>query len=55
MTFKVTGAIFKNTPEKLQQRLGARFDANKNYPDVDGLFGIKEGGPDGVCQLCDEC
>ena len=31
MTFKVTGAIFKNTPEKLQQRLGERFDPNKNY------------------------
>jgi hypothetical protein len=42
MTFKVTGAIFKNTPEKLQQRLGARFEPNKNYPNVEGLFGIKE-------------
>jgi hypothetical protein len=42
MTFKVTGAIFKNTPEKLQQRLGERFDPNKNYPNVEGLFGIKE-------------
>jgi hypothetical protein len=29
MTFKVKGAIFKNTPEKLQQRLGDRFDASK--------------------------
>jgi hypothetical protein len=42
MSFKVNGAIFKNTPEKLQQRLGDRFDASKNYPDVDGVFGIKE-------------
>ena len=42
MSFKVKGAIFKNTPEKLQQRLGDRFDASKKYPDVDGVFGIKE-------------
>lgn len=42
MTFKAYGAIFKNTPEKLQQRLGDRYDAGKNYPDVDGVFGIKE-------------
>ncbi len=42
MTFKVIGAIFKNTPEKLQQRLGERYDASKPYPDIDGVFGIKE-------------
>lgn len=42
MTFKAKGAIFKNTPEKLQARLGDRYDAGKNYPDVDGVFGIKE-------------
>mgnify|MGYP000231635136 CR=1 FL=1 len=42
MTFKSKGAIFKNTPEKLQQRLGDRYDASKPYPDVDGLFSIKE-------------
>ena len=42
MTFKVKGAIFKNTPEKLQQRLGDRYDASKKYPDTDGVFGIKE-------------
>jgi hypothetical protein len=42
MTFKAKGAIFKNTPEKLQQRLGDRYDAGKKYPDVDGLFSIKE-------------
>ena len=42
MTFKITGAIFKNTAEKLQQRLGDRYDASKKYPEVDGVFGIKE-------------
>jgi hypothetical protein len=42
MSFKAKGAIFKNTPEKLQQRLGDRYDASKKYPDVDGVFGIKE-------------
>jgi hypothetical protein len=42
MTFKIKGAIFKNTPEKLQQRLGDRYDASKKYPEVDGVFGIKE-------------
>jgi hypothetical protein len=42
MTFKIKGAIFKNTGEKLQQRLGDRYDASKKYPEVDGVFGIKE-------------
>ena len=42
MTFKVFGAIFKNTPEKLQKRLGDLYDASKPYPNVDGTFGIKE-------------
>jgi hypothetical protein len=42
MTFKAKGAIFKNTPEKLQQRLGDRYDASKKYPDVDGVFSIRE-------------
>lgn len=42
MTFKAKGAIFKNTPEKLQQRLGDRYDSSKKYPDVDGVFSIKE-------------
>jgi hypothetical protein len=42
MSFRIKGAIFKNTPEKLQQRLGDRYDAGKKYPDVDGVFGIKE-------------
>ena len=42
MTFKIKGAIFKNTAEKLQQWLGDRYDASKKYPEVDGVFGIKE-------------
>jgi hypothetical protein len=42
MSFKVKGAIFKNTPEKLKQRLGDRYDASKNYPDVDGFFSVRE-------------
>ena len=42
MTFKANGALFKNTPEKLQQRLGDRFDPNKAYPLFDGTFSIKE-------------
>jgi hypothetical protein len=42
MTFKIKGAIFKNTAEKLQHRLGDRYDASKKYPEVDGVFGIKE-------------
>lgn len=42
MTFKIKGAIFKNTAEKLQKRLGDRYDASKKYPEVDGVFGIKE-------------
>ena len=43
MTFKINGAIFKNTAEKLQQWLGDRYDASKKYPEVNGVFGIKEG------------
>jgi hypothetical protein len=42
MTFKAIGFIFKNTPEKLQQRFGASYVATKNYPDIDGYFAIKE-------------
>jgi len=42
MTFKANGALFKNTPEKLQQRLGDRFNPNANYPLFDGNFSIKE-------------
>lgn len=42
MTFKAKGFIFKNTPEKLQQRLAERYDASKPYPHVEGYFLIKE-------------
>ena len=42
MTFKISGAIFKNTAEKLKQRFSDRYDANKKYPDVSGVFGVKE-------------
>jgi hypothetical protein len=42
MTFKITGAIFKNTAEQLKERFGARYDANKKYPTITGVFGIKE-------------
>lgn len=42
MTFKANGALFKNTPEKLQARLGDRFNPNANYPLFDGNFSIKE-------------
>jgi hypothetical protein len=42
MSFKANGALFKNTPEKLQQRLGDRFNPNANYPLFDGNFSIKE-------------
>jgi hypothetical protein len=42
MTFKANGALFKNTPEKLQQRLGDRYNPSANYPLFDGTFSIKE-------------
>lgn len=42
MTFKIFGRIFKNTAEQLKKRFGARYDANKKYPNVSGVFGIKE-------------
>lgn len=42
MTFKANGALFKNTPEKMQARLGDRFNPNANYPLFDGNFTIKE-------------
>ena len=42
MTFKANGALFKNTPEKMQARLGDRFNPNANYPLFDGNFSIKE-------------
>jgi hypothetical protein len=41
MTFKIKGAIFKNTVEKLQQRLGDRYDASKKYPRLTGCLGSR--------------
>jgi hypothetical protein len=40
MTFKANGALFRQTPEQLQQRLGDRYDASKNYPEMDGVLNI---------------
>jgi len=42
MTFKASGALFKNTPEKLQERFKDRYDPSRNYPAFDGVFSIKE-------------
>lgn len=42
MSFKSKGFIFKNTPDKLKQRFGDRYDATKKYPELDGWFAIKE-------------
>jgi len=40
MTFKANGALFRQTPEQLQQRLGDRYDPSKNYPEMDGLLNV---------------
>lgn len=40
MTFKANGALFRQTPDQLQQRLGDRYDASKNYPEMDGVLNI---------------
>lgn len=40
MTFKANGALFRQTPEQLQQRLGDRYDPSKNYPEMDGVLNI---------------
>lgn len=40
MTFTASGALFQQTAEQLQQRLGDRFDASKNYPQYDGIMNI---------------
>ena len=42
MTFKANGALFKNTPEKLQERFKDRYDPSRNYPAFDGVFSVKE-------------
>ena len=40
MTFKANGALFRNSEEKLRERLGDRFDASKNYPMFDGVISV---------------
>jgi hypothetical protein len=40
MSFKANGALFRQTPEQLQQRLGDRYDATKNYPEMDGVMNV---------------
>lgn len=38
--FAVNGALFPQTPEDLKKRMGDRYDASKNYPQVDGVINI---------------
>jgi hypothetical protein len=40
MSFKVNGALFRQTPEQLQQRMGDRYDPSKNYPEMDGVMNV---------------
>ena len=40
MTFTASGALFQQTAEQLQQRLGERYDASKNYPQYDGILNV---------------
>ena len=40
MSFKANGALFRQTPEQLQQRLGDRYDPSKNYPEMDGVMNV---------------
>ncbi len=40
MSFKIYGALFKQTVEQLKQRLGDRYDASKNYPDYNGNIDV---------------
>jgi hypothetical protein len=40
LTFTASGALFQQTAEQLQQRLGDRYDASKNYPQYDGTMNI---------------
>lgn len=42
MSFKANGALFRQTPEQLQQRLGDRYDASKNYPEMDGVLNVSK-------------
>lgn len=40
MSFKANGALFRQTPDQLQQRLGDRYDPTKNYPEMDGVMNV---------------
>jgi len=40
LTFTASGALFQQTAEQLQQRLGERYDASKNYPNYDGILNV---------------
>jgi hypothetical protein len=40
LTFIASGALFQQTAEQLQQRLGERYDASKNYPNYDGILNV---------------
>ena len=40
MSFKANGALFRQTPEQLQQRLGDRYDPTTNYPEMDGVMNV---------------
>jgi len=40
LTFNASGALFQQTAEQLQQRLGERYDASKNYPNYDGILNV---------------
>jgi len=40
MTFKINGALFVETEEKLRARLGDRFDPSKNYPAYGGVINV---------------
>lgn len=40
MIFTASGALFQQTAEQLQQRLGERYDASKNYPNYDGILNV---------------
>lgn len=40
MSFKVNGALFKQTEQSLRKRFGDRYDASKSYPEFDGVLNV---------------
>jgi len=40
MTFKVNGALFQQSAEKIKERLKEKFDPSKNYPQYDGILNV---------------